>query len=352
VLAPWVLSIALLVAPNSDRHALFRFADPRIGEASGIAAGVASPGVFYVVNDSGDTARFFAVNATDGATVATVRVEGAQNVDWEDIATAPDARGRASVWLADIGDNDGRRREVRVYRVIEPHISAAVRNRHMTVSVDAVWRLRYPDGPVDAESLAVAPDGSAYVVSKSPGAAAVYRLPAHPDGTRIQTMRRIGVIPLAPTGTPNPFGLAGQLTATGAAASADGTVLAVRTYADAYVWRLGPGGVPAALRSRPVRVRLPRQRQGEGIAVSGHRLIIDSEGVHSAVYAVPLPRLAPRDSRSSAPTAAPSAPTSTTAHGESDRDLTWELALAAAALAVAGFGLVRIRKTRRHDELR
>jgi len=72
---------------------VFRFADSRIDEASGIGVGIASPGVVYVQNDSGDAARFFAVDASTGATLAVYSVPGAQNVDWEDLAVARDARG-------------------------------------------------------------------------------------------------------------------------------------------------------------------------------------------------------------------------------------------------------------------
>jgi hypothetical protein len=147
-------------APSRRTHLLFRIADPRITEASGIAPGIASPGVDYVENDSGDTNRFFALNRRTGATAATITVVGARNVDWEDIAAAPDAAGTPSVWLADIGDNGAVRDEVQVYRVAEPHVRAADRNRTVRVRVADVWRLRYPGGPVDAESLAVAPDGT------------------------------------------------------------------------------------------------------------------------------------------------------------------------------------------------
>ncbi|MDT4932142.1 MAG: hypothetical protein QOK11_34 [Pseudonocardiales bacterium] len=269
---------------------LFRLADPRINEASGIAAGITSPGVVYVHNDSGDAPRFFALDARTGATLAVYTVPGAAALDWEDIAVAPDARGVPSVWLGDIGDNNGVRREIQVYRVDEPRVDPTRRDVAVPSSPAEVWRLRYPDGAVDAESLAVAPDGTPYVVTKSLlGSSTVFAAPRQARAGRIQQLRRLGSIQFALTSTPGPFSLAGHLMATGADVSRDGSLLTVRTYTDAYLWRLRGGDVAAGLRRAPVRVALPEQPQGEGIAIAGSRLLVDSERAGSAVYAVPIP---------------------------------------------------------------
>ena len=340
-------AVAVVSGPSGaapQRQVLFRFADPRITEASGIASGVRSPGVFYVENDSGDSNRFFAVAARDGATVAVVTVARARNVDWEDIATAPDRHGTPSVWLADIGDNDAARRSVQVYRVAEPRLDPRERNRTVEMRAAQVWRLRYPGGPVDAESLAVGPDGTAYIVTKSLGTSTVYRLPARPVPGTVQPLQRVGRISFTLTGTDNPFGLPGQLVATSAAIDADATVFAVRTYADAWVWPLAGGGVGAALRRKPTVVPLPRQPQGEGLTVSAGRLIVDSEHVHSAVYAVPLPRLSAAPATGTAPAEAAASPA---ASGDAGR-VGWLVLLGAALVtaAAAGAGVMRARRRR------
>jgi hypothetical protein len=344
---------ALLVVTGSPAVApapqlLFRFADPRITEASGIAAGLRSPGVFYVQNDSGDANRFFAVDRRTGATAATIVVAGARNVDWEDIAVGRDSAGTPSVWLADVGDNGAQRHTVQVYRVDEPRIDAAGPDRTVRVSLAQEWRLRYPTGPTDAEGFAVAPDGTSYVVTKAIGGATVYQVPEVPDG-KVQLLRRVGAVRFHATGTPDAFGLAGQLTATGAAISPDGAVLVIRTYADAWVWRLGPGGLAAALRSRPTIVALPRQRQGEGVAVAGPRLVVDSEGRGSAVWSVPLPTPSAstgtstvRPSRSRAPLPSPS-PASSSGSG------TPRLLILAVLLA-GGFLLLRTASRARRSD--
>lgn len=298
--AAGVLAPAAAAAPA---RTVCHLHDPRIDEASGLARGLASPGVVYVANDSGDSARFFALDARTCATAATITVRGARNVDWEDLAVARDAAGTPSVWLGDLGDNDADRPSVAVYRVAEPRLAAGTRGAARTVDVAATWRLRYPGGPVDAESLAVAPGGAAYVVTKSPvGASQVYRVPPRP-APGVQPLRRVAPLRLAPVGRSR-FGIAGALAATGAAFSPDGRRFAVRTYSGAFVWAVRGGDLAAALRTRPVAVTLPPQRQGEGVALDAGGLLLDSEGVGSAVLAVPLPAAAAASATQSAPRSA------------------------------------------------
>jgi hypothetical protein len=292
-----LLAVAVLAwAPPASALAgpflLFRLSGAQLDEISGIAAGIASPGVVYVQNDSGDSARFFALDKRTGALLATYHVPGATNVDWEDIAVAPDAQGTSSVWLADIGDNDAQRAHVQLYRVDEPHVDTSRRAAELSTARPQVWQLRYPDGPHDAESLAVSPAGVAYIFTKSAlGDTSVYVAPAQAGPA---ALRRIGTITFSFTGTPGPFAPLGELAATGADLSRSGTRLVVRTYTDAYLWTVTGGDVAAALRQAPQRIALPRQPQGEGICFDGSRLLTDSEGVGSAVYAVPLPATAPR----------------------------------------------------------
>jgi hypothetical protein len=304
------VSAATSVGRADTADAVCHLHDDRIDEASGIDRGIASPDVLYVQNDSGDTNRFFALDARTCATVATVTVPDARNVDWEDLAVAPDAAGTPSVWLADIGDNSANRSQITVYRVDEPRIRAS--DRAVRTDAPDVWRLRYPVGPTDAESLAVTPRGVGYIVTKSLlGASTVYRLPARPDPGRVQVLTRVGSIQFVPSSGGGPVELAEQAAATSAAISRDGTLFAVRTYTDAYLWRLTDGDVAAALRTSPTRIALPHQLQGEGIAFDAGRLLIDSEGRGSAVYSVPitLASAAPASSSSAdaSPTSSPSA---------------------------------------------
>ena len=49
--------------------------------------------VFFAHNDSGDTARFFAVSRTS-VVMQTFNLDGATATDWEDIASGPCPAGR------------------------------------------------------------------------------------------------------------------------------------------------------------------------------------------------------------------------------------------------------------------
>jgi hypothetical protein len=346
LVAVGAMLVAAPVSAAAHAEVRFRITDPRIVEASGIGVGIASPGVVYVQNDSGDTARFFALDAQTGATLAVFTVARARNVDWEDLAVARDARGVASVWLADIGDNDAARDEIDLYRVGEPIVDRSRRDVAAVTASPSVWRLRYPDGPIDAEGLAVAPGGAAYVVTKSIlGVSLVYAVPAAPDASHVQTLRAAGRIEFRATGTPGGPNVLGQLTATGAALSPDGRTLVVRTYTDAYLWTVTGGNVAAALVRPPVRIALPAQPQGEGIAFSGATVLIDSEGVDSTVYAVPTP--APSTPASTASPATPSrtaSPPPAPHHSSGPPVWAWP---ALGAVLVVGWGAVILRRRRR-----
>ena len=334
---------------------VFRLSDPRVKEASGIGLGIRSPGVMYVQNDSGDSARFFALNATTGRVLAVCDVPGATNVDWEDLAVAKDSRGVASVWLADIGDNDANRTEIDIYRVDEPAVTLSADGSHVTTAPPQEWRLRYPSGPSNAESLAVAPGGAAYIVTKSfDGQSRVYAVPAKPDASTVRTLKQIGTISFSITGSPDPFAPIGELTATGAALSHDGSLLVVRTYADAYVWRVANGDVAAALRRPATRIVLPEQPQGEGVTFAGASLLTDSEKVDSAVYSVPLPAaltkpaaLTATPSRALSPVVPSSTPSPSRATGSVLASTSLRLVyLGAAAVALIGLWAGRRRRRR------
>ena len=89
--------------------------DPELVELSGLAASRVHPGVLYAHNDSGDSARFFAMTLT-GAPLGRFSLAGAVAHDIEDIAVGPCPQG-SCVYLGDIGDNLTMRSDDTVYRI-------------------------------------------------------------------------------------------------------------------------------------------------------------------------------------------------------------------------------------------
>lgn len=291
-----LLAVALLaccsalVAADASRR-LFELPD-EVRESSGLAAASFRDDLYFTLNDSGGKPELYALDGK-GRLVATLRVPGAANVDWEDLAPARSPEGRA-LWIGDIGDNRARRPYVTVYRIPEPLVWGEQRGRRLDTGTARAYRLSYPGGPRDAETLMATPAGRLYVVTKNPAGSTVFAAPAR--------LREGVVNPLVQVGAISFFGLpssagglkeqVSRLLATGGAISPDGRRLVVRTYTDAYVWSLPGGNLPAGLKATPRHLGLPKSEQGEAIAFTrdGAALLTSSEGKHAPVHSIALAR--------------------------------------------------------------
>jgi hypothetical protein len=232
-------------------------------EASGAAPSLRTPGLVFVQNDS----RGPEVLAVDelGGMRGRIQITGAQITDWEDIAVARCAAG-SCLYVGDIGDNHARRAGITVYRVPEPTAHDGA-----TAPAEA-FNGAYPDGPHDAEAMFALPDGSVYVLTKGEtGSAALYRFPTplSPGGTaRLQ--RRVEF---------SGEKMKRRQRFTGAAASADGRWVAVRTLKSVEFYRAA--GLAAGRPGTPLEYDLSAlgEAQGEGIGFArGDTLVLSSEG--------------------------------------------------------------------------
>ena len=261
---------------------LFSFRDARITESSGVVASSRRDDVYFTHNDSGDSARFFAVDRL-GCTLATYNLPAVTAVDIEDIA-----RGAGAVWLGDIGDNNHMRSEIVVYAVAEPLVdnspnraSTGCRTADEVAVTPTAYRLAYPDHPHDAETLLFDPTtGQLLIVTKTPfGQSSVYAAPAELRADEVNVLTLVGAIvfppsttydrPLVPSapGTQQGFDLAGRLMAVGGDVAPAADRVTVRTYTDAWEWAIAPGqSVAAAFVGVPAQIPLRYQRQGEAIA--------------------------------------------------------------------------------------
>jgi hypothetical protein len=182
---------------------------PILHEASGVAASRDFQGRLYHINDSGDTGRFF-ITTMDGKGTRPINVAGFDPIDVEAISLGPCTGGGSCLFLGDIGDNNRDRKSIEIVVVDE------VENFPQTVKARRRMTLRYPDGPHDAESLAVHPDGTIYILVKE-RPARLFK--AHPQ---LATQTLTPVTTLDPGGKP-----------TDMAFSDDGSRLLVLTYVDA-----------------------------------------------------------------------------------------------------------------------
>jgi hypothetical protein len=227
-----------------------------VPEASGVAVSRRTPGLLWLHNDSGEP-NLFAV-ATDGSLRGRVYVSGASAGDWEDIDVGPCPQG-SCVYIGDIGDNRGRRREVYIYRVVEPDAGAA------TSAAAESMRVSYPDGPRDAEALMVTPDGNLFIVSKGElGPVALYHVPGtFKNGTNVQ-LERVATILDAEGGSTGRVARPDRIT--GASASRDGRWVVLRTLYRLTFYNAAEFTAGNIHEAFQFDVTSLRERQGEGVA--------------------------------------------------------------------------------------
>lgn len=257
--------------------------DDAVRESSGLVASRKNLGVLWTHNDSGDGAFLYAFDKT-GKKLGVWKVAGASNTDWEDIAIYTDPTTNESYLLiGDIGNNQRARREVVVYKVIEPKISAedSVSNKKSprTTAAAAKIRLEYSDAPSDVETLLVNPsNGDIYLVSKNLSEEAdVYKAAAPYSTDKKNPLQNVGKFS-APSLTKGFF--------TGGEISPDGKRLIICDYFAAYeaVLPAGAKNFDEIWKTNPEQVDLGERAQGEAICYS-------ADG--KAIYATSEKRPAP-----------------------------------------------------------
>ncbi len=207
--------------------------DPElIAEASGIEVSSVFPDRLYHVDDS--STRFY-VTDTGGSFIKSVSITGTSGTDVEDLALGPCGE-TTCLFIADIGDNSSQRESIEVIVVEEVEdFPEQVLPMHRI-------SLRYPEGPEDAEALAVGPNGDLLVLAKrifpeeSDPHSELFRLPAESwigETNYSGTLESVSGIDFGDLASSLP----GRLV-TAMDFSEDGERLLVLTYLDAYEFRL------------------------------------------------------------------------------------------------------------------
>ncbi|MBS1968989.1 MAG: hypothetical protein JSU04_01710 [Bdellovibrionales bacterium] len=165
-------------------------------EASGVAASRQFPNRLYHHNDSGAKGVFY-VTDLNAQNIKEITYTYSQVTDVEDIAVGPCSSGQC-VFLGDIGDNYRTRKSINLWIVPETQAFSNVSSTAKKIV------LRYPDGPHNAESLAVHPvTGDVYILTKEdmsgrekylPGK--LYRLPKAALSQASATLKYLGEIDL------------------------------------------------------------------------------------------------------------------------------------------------------------
>jgi hypothetical protein len=227
--------------------------DP-LNEVSGLVVSRRFRDVFFAHNDSGDTARFFAVSKT-AQLFATYTLDGVTAIDWEDLGIGPCPAGTC-VFLGDVGDNTLVRADYAVYRVPEPTTLG---------SGSVTWeRLRfgYP-GSVkrNSEAIFVHPTtGRIYVITKPDfGVSEVYRFPEPVSTGALMTLELVATLSI-PTATDRPL--------TGADVNPCGTAVLMRMYNRLVEYRLPAGetNFERIFETTPITVPIANEAQGEAVA--------------------------------------------------------------------------------------
>ena len=140
----------------------------RINEASGLQAG--NGDVFFVHND--EKRDVFVIDSS-GRHLGAFKLDGSKSKDWEDITRVPGADGPLLI-IADVGDNQAKRKDVELYFFAEPSPEEWVGEPEVMHKLT----LKYTDGPRDCESVAYDPSSdSILLLSKRDIPPRLYSIP-------------------------------------------------------------------------------------------------------------------------------------------------------------------------------
>lgn len=218
-----------------------------LNEMSGLAFSKIHQDLVYVHNDSGGEPKVYILDSL-GNHLGEIELLGAKNRDWEDIAVGPGKDGHSSIYVGDIGDNSAQYEYITVFRLQEPiHLKPSMRVPPEKVN------LRFPDGPMDAETLMVDPiTGDLYILSKRDKENTLFRLPAEKFEDGEAVLEEVMKLPITSS-------VAGDI-------SQDGAQIIIKNYLEIYYWqRIGDESIAKSLSRNPIRLPYSPEPQGEAI---------------------------------------------------------------------------------------
>ena len=121
----------------------------QVPEISGLANSQLLPGHFWAINDSGNSAEVYRIDANLNL-VQTVRLS-LSNRDWEDMAAFSD-QGTAWLVIAETGDNLLRHSQYALHFFQEKHL---LTHTDGLISADKSIHFRFENGPQNCEAMAI-----------------------------------------------------------------------------------------------------------------------------------------------------------------------------------------------------
>tara|TARA_R110002111_G_scaffold131535_4_gene196638 strand:+ start:386 stop:1315 length:930 start_codon:yes stop_codon:yes gene_type:complete len=223
-----------------------------IEETSGMAVSRKNSSWIYVHNDSGGEPEVYILD-TLGTFLGTIRLEGVENRDWEDLAFGPGPEEEKSyLYIGDIGDNFGKFEELIIYRIPEPESL----EKEMTVSPEII-KLTFPDGPKDTETLLVDPiSGDLFILTKREAKNTLYKAAGDllKDGHTVE-LEKVMQLPIT--------------LSVGGDVSADGSQVLIKNYWVVYYWERTEGEtLEQTLSGKATLLPYEPEPQGEAIAFS------------------------------------------------------------------------------------
>ena len=205
----------------------------QISEASGIAVSKTNLDTIWINNDSGNSASVFAVDE-QGKQKTQLDIIGVNNIDWEDLAIF-EIEGRSYILIADVGDNQAKRKSYQLDFVREPDFGHAPFPSHLSIKPEWSITYNYEDGPRDCESVAVdVANQQILLLSKREEIPVLYQLPLRPEKPSDVVATKLGAIKPFPRSGQRFFRLLDLVgythQPTGMDIASDGSAVVVLTY--------------------------------------------------------------------------------------------------------------------------
>lgn len=265
----------------------FQITDEKVSEASGLAVSRRDEGILWINNDGGNPNTIYAVN-TQGELKGSVKLKGAINRDWEDVASFTH-NGKPYLLVADVGDNDQQWPTYTLYIVAEPVLDDSGYSQH---EIEPEWRIEfsYPDGQHDCESVAVdVQRQKIMLLTKREAKPKLFELPLFATGNVVAT--DLGEIYPIPDAQYRGLSIADLLSfatmPTAMDISADGQRLVVLTYEGVYFYANKTGSKwQDILAQPPTEIPLPNLMQAEAIGFdpSGEYVYVTTERLPAPLY--------------------------------------------------------------------